>query len=252
MKDLRDKFGTIIVDECHHIPAKTFRNVIAHLNPEFLYGLTATPQRKHNDEQLIYVYIGDIIANMADITETDKPATHKKFDVVIRETNLNIPFNWKTDHFDLIAKVISYDTTRNELVVKDILEQVVLKRKILVLSERKEHLKLLELYLKGQCETTIFTGDDSAASRTSKLKQIQDGHYQVLLATGQIFGEGMNIPNIEALMFAFPFAFEGKITQYVGRLMHSSSPKVLIDYHDHHISFLDRQFKQRRRVYNKL
>lgn len=42
-KDLRDTFGTIIVDECHHIPAKTFRNVIANLNPEFLYGLTATP-----------------------------------------------------------------------------------------------------------------------------------------------------------------------------------------------------------------
>jgi superfamily II DNA or RNA helicase len=252
MKDLRDKFGTIIVDECHHIPAKTFRNVIAHLNPEYLYGLTATPKRQHNDEQLIYVYIGDIIANMADFVDGDKPANRKKFDVVIQETSLNIPFNWKTDHFDLIAKVISYDTTRNELIVRDILEQVALKRKILVLSERKEHLKILDLYLKGRCETTIFTGDDSAASRTSKLKQIQDGHYQVLLATGQIFGEGMNIPNIEALMFVFPLAFEGKITQYVGRLMHSSSPKVLIDYHDQRIPFLDRQFKQRKRVYNKL
>ena len=240
LNDLRDKFGTIIVDECHHIPAKTFRNVIAHLNPEYLYGLTATPKRQHNDEQLIYVYIGDIIANMADFVDVDKPTTRKKFDVIVRETSLNIPFNWKTDHFDLIAKVISYDTTRNELVIRDILEQVALKRKILVLSERKEHLKILELYLKGQCETTIFTGDDSAASRTSKLKQIQDGHYQVLLATGQIFGEGMNIPNIEALIFAFPFAFEAKTTQYVGRLMHSSSPKVLIDYHDQHIPFLDR------------
>lgn len=252
MKELRDKFGTIIVDECHHIPAKTFRNVIAHLNPEYLYGLTATPKRQHNDEQLIYVYIGDIIANMADFAEDTLESATKKFDIVVRETPLNIPFNWKTDHFDLIAKIISYDTTRNELVVKDILEQVALKRKVLVLSERKAHLKILELYLKGQCETTIFTGDDSAASRTSKLKQIQDGHYQVLLATGQIFGEGMNIPNIEALIFAFPFAFESKITQYVGRLMHSSNPKVLIDYHDPHIPFLDRQFKQRRRVYNKL
>jgi superfamily II DNA or RNA helicase len=110
----------------------------------------------------------------------------------------------------------------------------------------------LELYLKGQCETTIFTGDDSTASRTSKLKQIQDGHYQVLLDTGQIFGEGMDISNIESLIFAFPFAFEGKVTQYVGRLMHSLNPKVLIDYHDQHIPFLDRQFKQRKRVYNKL
>lgn len=252
LNELRDKFGTIIVDECHHIPAKTFRNVIAHLNPEYLYGLTATPKRQHNDEQLIYVYIGDIVANMADFVEMDKLLIRKKFDVVIRETSLNIPFNWKTDHFDLIAKVISYDTSRNELVIKDILEQVSLKRKILVLSERKEHLKILELYLKGQCETLIFTGDDSTTSRTSKSKQIKGGHYQVLLATGQIFGEGMNIPNIETLILAFPFAFEGKITQYVGRLMHSTSPKVLIDYHDQRIPFLDRQFKQRKRVYNKL
>lgn len=121
-----------------------------------------------------------------------------------------------------------------------------------MLSERKEHLKILELYLKGQCETTIFTGDDSAASRTSKLKQIQNGHYQVLLANGQIFGEGIDIANIETLIFAFPFAFETKTTQYAERLMHSTSPKLLVDYHDKHMPFLDRQFKQRKRVYNKL
>lgn len=247
----RDKFGTIIVDECHHIPAKTFREVIANLNPEFLYGLTATPKRKHNDEQLIYVYIGDIIADMSDyITAGHKQSVH--FETVIRETALAVPFNWKTDQFNLIANVVSYDTSRNAIVVGDILEQVKLGRKTLVLSERKEHLKILELYLNGQCETLMFTGDDSATSRVSKMKQISDGHYQVLLATGQIFGEGMHIDNIEALVLAFPFAFEGKLTQYVGRLMHSSSPKVLIDYHDKNIAFLDRQFKQRERVYKKL
>jgi superfamily II DNA or RNA helicase len=163
-----------------------------------------------------------------------------------------VPFNWKTDHFDLIAKIISYDTTRNQQVVRDILEQVGLHRKVLVLSERKEHLKVSELYLKGECEVLTFTGDDSVAGRTSKLKQINDGHYQVLLATGQLVGEGMHIENVEALILAFPFAFEGNLTQYVGRLMHSTSPKVLIDYHDKNIPFLDRQFKKRQRVYNKL
>jgi superfamily II DNA or RNA helicase len=250
--ELRDTFGTIIVDECHHIPAKTFRNVIANLNPEFLYGLTATPKRKHNDEQLIYIYIGDIIASLEDKSDGLLSPKTKKFDVAIRETNLNIPFNWQTDHFDLIAKVISYDTSRNELVIKDILEQVDLKRRTLVLSERKEHLKILELYLKGRCETIVFTGDDSAASRTSKLKQIDDGHYQVLLATGQIFGEGMHIESIEAMILAFPFAFDGKTEQYAGRLNHALKPKVLIDYHDKLIPFLDRQFKSRKKTYKRM
>lgn len=251
MSDLHDKFGTIIVDECHHIPAKTFRQVISHLNPEYLYGLTATPTRKHNDEELIYVYIGDVIANMADYTEqnTNEPT---KFAITIRETTLNMPFNWKTDHPDLISKTICYDTARNKLVTKDIIEQVSKSRKTLVLSERKEHLKILELYLKGKCEVLTLTGDDSAASRISKQKQVEDGHYQVLLATGQLLGEGVHIENIESLILAFPFSFEGKLTQYIGRLLHSIEPKELIDYRDKLIPYLDRQFKNRNRIYKKL
>lgn len=253
MAELRDKFGTIVVDECHHIPAKTFRDVIANLNAKFIYGLTATPKRKHNDEQLIYVYIGDIIADMSDFHEKGVAAhTGKNFAIELKKTEIAIPFNWKTDHFDLVAKTICYDTARNSLVVEDILRQVDLSRKTLVLSERKEHLKILELYLKGRCETILFTGDDSTVTRTSKLKQITDGHYQVLFATGQIFGEGMRVENIEALVLAFPFAFEGKLVQYVGRLSHSASPKVLIDYHDQNIPFLDRQFKQRKKIYDRL
>ena len=251
LQDMHDKFGTIIIDECHHIPAKTFRGVISQLNSDYLYGLTATPKRKHNDEQLIYVYIGEIIANMADYTsETEKP--EPKYDIIIRETDLSIPFNWKTDRFDLIAKIISYDTFRNRQVTQDILEQVSLGRKTLVLSERKEHLKVMELYLKGECEVVTFSGDDSATSRKLKLKQINDGHYQVLLATGQIFGEGMHVESIEAMILAFPFAFNGKTEQYVGRLNHSLKPKILIDYHDKNIPFLDRQFKSRKKTYKRM
>lgn len=60
-----DAFGVIIVDECHHIPAQTFRKVLSQLNVKHVYGLTATPKRKHNDEKLIYLYIGDIVASLS-------------------------------------------------------------------------------------------------------------------------------------------------------------------------------------------
>lgn len=249
LHELRDTFGTIIIDECHHVPAKTFRGVISELNPQFMYGLTATPTRKHNDEQLIYVYIGDIIG---ELSTNDTSKDSKSFEIATYETRLAVPFDWHTDSFDLIAKIISYDTARNQQIVEDILQQVALNRKTLVLSERKEHLKILELYLKGKCETLLFTGDDSAASRTSKLAQIESGHYQVLLCTGPLIGEGVHIDNIEALVLAFPFAFEGKLVQYIGRLNHSTEPKILIDYHDKLIPFLDRQFKARQKVYKKI
>ena len=124
-------------------------------------------------------------------------------------------------------------------------------RRTLVLSERKEHLEMLELILKGKCETIVISGDDSAVKRTSKLKQINDGHYQVLLSTGQFFGEGLDVKNISSLILAFPFSFEGKLIQYLGRLLHGSDPKCVIDYRDKNVAFLERQFKQRNRYYKR-
>ncbi len=251
---IAEAFGTVIVDECHHIPAKTFREVVANLNSKYLYGLTATPQRKHNDEQLIFVYIGDIIATMKAVSSPDNSdaLSVRAPKIIIRETALEIPFQWKTDCFQLLAKIISYDTARNRLIADDIIQQTMDRNNVLVLSERKEHLEILTLCLKGHCETIVISGDDSSPQRVSKLKQIYNGHYQVILSTGQFFGEGLDIRNISTLVLAFPFSFEGKLAQYIGRLLHSDTPKFVIDYRDSKVAFLERQYKQRKRYYNKL
>jgi superfamily II DNA or RNA helicase len=57
LSEIKNKFGLIIIDECHHIPAKTFREGIVNFNSKYIYGFTATPKRKNNDEKLIYCYI---------------------------------------------------------------------------------------------------------------------------------------------------------------------------------------------------
>ncbi|MDR3643292.1 MAG: DEAD/DEAH box helicase family protein [Candidatus Doudnabacteria bacterium] len=256
--ELQNKFGTIIVDECHHIPAKTFREVISQLNPKYIYGLTATPKRKHNDEPLIYMFIGDIIAHMEqsppEIIAEAAEVSYKpiKTQVIVRETNLEVPFKFTTDNFQLLAKLICFDTNRNQMIVKDIQEQTSRGKKVLFLSERRDHLEILSLYLKGLCEIITISGEDSNAKRAIKLKQIKAGHYQAILSTGQFFGEGLDIPDIDCLIIAFPFSFEGKLIQYIGRLRGKDNQKVIIDYEDKKIAFLERQFKQRKRYYNKL
>ena len=253
LSELSDKFGTIIVDECHHIPAATFREVIAQLNPKYIYGLTATPKRKHNDEKLIYVYIGDIIARMeaSDFMPISN-LPHQSPEVLIRTTNLSLPFKFTTDNFQLLAKVVCFDTARNQMIIEDILNKVGEGKRLLVLSERKEHLEILAMYLKGKCETIVISGDDSARSRKSKLKQIESGNYRVILSTGQFFGEGIDIRGISCLILAFPFSFEGKLVQYMGRLRDIGDQKIIVDYRDTQIPFLDKQFKQRERHYKKL
>ena len=256
LAELQNKFGTIIVDECHHIPAKTFREVVSQLNPKYIYGLTATPKRKHNDEPLIYMYIGDIIAQMEqapEIPETVLRSTATvKTQIIVRQTNLEVPFKFTTDNFQLLAKLICFDTDRNQMIIKDINEQTSQGKKVLFLSERRDHLEILSLYLIGLCETITISGEDSNAKRTIKLKQIQTGHYQTILSTGQFFGEGLDIPDIDCLIIAFPFSFEGKLIQYIGRMRGKDNQKTIIDYEDKKIAFLERQFKLRKRYYNKI
>ena len=255
LSSLRDDFGVVIVDECHHIPAATFREVISQLNPTYIYGLTATPKRKHNDESLIYMFIGDIISEVKAPDEmpegllNPEPAVPR---IIIRQSELEAPFKFTADSFQLLAKIICFDTTRNRLIVKDIMEQVHLGKKVLLLSERRDHLEILGLYLKGLCETIVISGEDSNAGRNIKLEQIQCGHYQVILSTGQFFGEGLDIATIDCLVLAFPFSFEGKLIQYIGRLRGRENRKTIIDYEDKRIPFLERQFKQRQRYYKKL
>lgn len=254
LSEYANAFGTIFIDECHHIPAKTFRTTIVRFNPRYIYGLTATPKRKWGDEKIIHAYIGETIAYMEDMPQEPTILTEPrtKLEIVIRDTGLEIPFAWKTDRFQLLTKIISFDTERNRLVADDILAQVNTGERVLVLSERKEHLDILSLCLKGKCETILISGDDSSAQRFRKLKSIKNGNYQAILSTGQFFGEGMDINNITALVLAFPFSFEGKLVQYIGRLLHGANPKRVIDYRDSKVEFLERQYKQRQRYYNKL
>ena len=254
LKDLHNKFGLIIVDECHHIPAKTFREVISKIDSRYCYGLTATPERKHKDEKLIYLFIGDIIGELKDsIQKIDLFSKEKTNEsnrkVVIRETTLEVPFTFTTDNYQILSRIISFDQARNQLILEDIKRSVAIGQKTLVLSERKEHLEALNMYLKGTCESILITGDDSASSRKSKLAQIISGHYQLILSTGQFLGEGTDIKDIQTIILAFPLAFEGMLTQYIGRIR--GDQKMVYDYHDAKTPFLDRQFKKRKKFYEK-
>lgn len=218
---ITNAFGTIIIDECHHIPAKTFRELITQFNPYNLYGLTATPKRKYNDEKLIYYYIGEILTTInpnKTITNTKQKKGEKHTIVELHETSLSVPFDRKIDTFEILSKILIFDSNRNMLITQNVLRHVMKGKKILLLTERKEHVEVLYLYLKAHCEVITLTGDDSVSKRKVKLEQLNLGHFQVLIATGQLLGEGLDLPILDCLFLIYPFSFEGKLIQYIGRL----------------------------------
>jgi superfamily II DNA or RNA helicase len=152
----------------------------------------------------------------------------------------------------MLSKVLVYDTARNGMIAEDIIRQVQEGRKILVLTERKEHVEILSLYLKGKAEIITITGDDSAAKKKSKMEQIKMGHFQVLISTGQFFGEGMDIENLDCLFLVYPFSFEGKLIQYIGRIQRSKGRQTIFDYRDKNIDYCEKLFKKRNRYYRKM
>lgn len=241
-------FGTIIIDECHHIPAKSFREVIHQLSPYYQYGLTATPFRKGNDEKLLFVYLGNIISEI----KPQEVEHYKKARVVIQETKLNVPFNSKTDHFETLSKILVHDSERNKLILIDVQNELNSGRKAVIITERKEHIQTLYQYLKNQYEVIPISGDDNAMSRSMKWKSIQQGNYQAIITTGQFFGEGVDIQSISCLFLVYPFAFKGKLIQYIGRVQRSELTPVIYDYWDKQIPYLNKLFLKRNSYYRNL
>jgi superfamily II DNA or RNA helicase len=248
--ELFKSFGSIIIDECHHVPAKTFREVIENFTCFYLYGLTATAIRKSNDEKLIFIHIGEVIHKVK--FAIDKNSSSKKLAVIIRETDLFVPFDYKTDKIETLNQILVHDTERNKLIIDDIKTEANNGRKVLVLTERKTHIDVLYQYLKSKYEVITISGEDSEVARKIKLKQIKDGYFQILISTGQYFGEGADFDNLECLVLAYPFAFEGKLIQYIGRVQRVETTSIIYDYRDIHIDYLDNQFKLRNKYYRKL
>jgi len=246
--NLKTDFGTVIVDECHHLPAETFRNTIAKLQTFYLYGLTATPFRKYNDGKLIFIHLGEVISEI----KSNEISTAQQAKIIIRNTELDVPFNSKTDQFETLSKILIHDSARNKLILQDVIIELKEGKRVVIITERKEHIDSLYQYLKQSYETITLSGDDSESNRVSKWKILKEGNYQVLITTGQLFGEGTDLQNANCLFLVYPFSFEGKLIQYIGRVQRSEVTPTIYDYRDIKIDYLNKLFLKRNTFYRKI
>ncbi|MBK5215061.1 MAG: DEAD/DEAH box helicase [Flavobacteriaceae bacterium] len=248
IESIQNHFGTIIVDECHHIPAETFRNTIERLQTFYLYGLTATPFRKYSDGKMIFTHLGEIICNIQPTEMED----YKQAKIVLRNTELDVPYNSKTDSFETLSKILVHDTARNKLILEDVKTELNQGKKAVIITERKEHIDTLHLFLKQSYEVITLSGEDSESSKNTKWKILHEGSFQVLITTGQYFGEGTDLQNINCLFLVYPFSFEGKLIQYIGRVQRSEINPIIYDYRDYKIDYLNKLFLKRNTYYRKI
>ena len=91
----------------------------------------------------------------------------------------------------------------------------------LVLSDRKKHCETLKgiLHYKFDIHAELLTGDLTTEARKRVLARLEKGEVRVLIATGQLIGEGFDCPDLTTLFMATPIRFSGRVTQYLGRIL---------------------------------
>ena len=253
-QSLLDEYEMMIVDECHHVSALMFEKVVAQFRGKYLYGLTATPERKNGHEPIVFQRIGEIL-HTADKRETDF-----KRQLQLRFTSfghLEIE-KTKASNFIQLSDWIATDLVRNQLILKDILAQVAEGRNILVLVNRIQQIDVFEKLLKEKevDDFYIISGKTKVRERTSlleTLEQLDKGF--VLLSTGKYIGEGFDLPQLDTLILAAPFSWKNNLIQYAGRIHRNYKDKSLVrifDYVDIHVPYLEKMFQKRQVAYRKM
>jgi len=84
------------------------------------------------------------------------------------------------------------------------------------------------------------------------MEQIEMGHFQILISTCQFFEEGLDIELLDCLFLVYPFSFEGKLIQYIGRIQRGDQSTSIFDYRDKQVDYFENLFKKRNRYYRKM
>ena len=256
VKDCVAEYGHVIADECHHLTAFSFEQVMRQVKAKFVVGLTATPVRKDGHHPIIFMQCGPIRFSLsAREAAARSPFQHL---VLPRHTDFQVPADTAdfTIH-DAYAALVT-DMRRNQQIVSDIVGVVNQGRTPLVLTNRTDHLERLAEGLSSLENVFILKGSLGKKQRqaiTDKLASISDGVPRVLLATGSYIGEGFDDSRLDTLFLAMPISWRGTLQQYVGRLHrihHGKKVVRVFDYVDAKVPMLARMFEKRLRGYRAI
>jgi superfamily II DNA or RNA helicase len=254
VKDFVAEYGQVIVDECHHISAFTFEQVMRQAKARYVVGLTATLTRKDGHHPIIYMQCGPVRFSLSAKAMTEStPFEHK---VIPRYTEFRTaPERTDVTIQDIYAALV-VDGQRNEMIVSDVVRAVQSGRCPLLLTGRTEHLKSFASALAGVAKHVFVLkggmGKKQRRATADALASVPEDETRVILATGSYIGEGFDDARLDTLFLAMPISWKGTLQQYVGRLhrLHDGKQFVQVyDYVDNYVPMLARMYERRLKGY---
>lgn len=241
-------FGMVIFDEAHHAPSQYFSQALPIIACKKTLALSATPKRSDGLERILNWYFGDMIYKSDRVNNKDVMVS--LIDYTIKDKDFKeskLPFNGKVNKPKTLNKIIKIQK-RNDFIL-DILKNLYKNklRQILILSDRIEHLKILEDMILNFCPDYSY-GYYIGAMKQDKLDE--SATKRIILASYGMAAEALDIPSLNTLIMATP---RSNVEQSIGRIIRKKNEKVkplIIDIIDNLTSFVN-QSKNRIKLYRK-
>lgn len=250
-------YGQIIVDECHHLSAFTFEQVLKKAKAYYVLGLTATPIRKDGHHPIILMQCGPIRHKVSSKSQIEASQIQHK--VCIQTTSFSLPdFGMMLPMNDVYSALVNHEG-RNEQIFNDVLLALENKRVPLLLTERTQHLEWFSnRFSKFVKHVFVLQGGMKKSQREEifrLLAELPDNEDRLILATGKYLGEGFDDPRLDTLFLALPISWQGTLQQYVGRLhrIHEGKNDVIVyDYVDNQVPVLAKMYQKRMKKYRTM
>ena len=253
VKTFVKEYGMVIADECHHVSAVNFEQILKTVNARYVYGLTATPIRKDGHQPIIFMQCGPIRYS-ADAKAQMLSQSFERL-LVPRFTPFR-PIVGSNLSYTKVAQQLAEDEYRNLFIVKDVIEVLKEGRSPIILTSRTSHVSILAELLKPHCPNVItLIGSESTKDKRQKMEHLQSipsSEQLVIVATGKYVGEGFDYARLDMLFLVSPVAWKGIVAQYAGRLHREYEGKQdvqIYDYIDIRVPVCESMYRKRLKGY---
>jgi superfamily II DNA or RNA helicase len=232
LDELTGRYGLVVVDECHHVPAVTFERCVKQIRARRWLGLTATPYRRDGLQGLITMYCGPIRHRMNEKVDVENDFSRE---LIVHQTSFEVSDD--VTHIQELFRALVDDEVRTMAICDDVVAAAANGRNCLVLTQWTEHLSSVASALTARGITPlVLQGGMGKKARAKVMADLDDASKRgglVLAATGSFLGEGFDCPPLDTVFMAFPIAFRGRVVQYVGRILRPLDSKSSVEVHDY-------------------
>ena len=232
LDEMSSRYGLVVVDECHHVPAVTFERCVKQINARRWLGLTATPYRREGLQGLITMYCGPVRHRMDERVDVENDFRRE---LIVHQTSFEA--NEDVTHIQDLFRALVDDEARTMAICDDVAAAAAKGRNCLVLTQWTEHLSSVVSVLGARGVTPfVLQGGMGKKARAKVMADLDDASKRgglVLAATGSFLGEGFDCPPLDTVFMAFPIAFRGRVVQYVGRILRPLDGKSSVEVHDY-------------------